>query len=146
MKIHLKPVLGVKNFTREQATCEAGQDPDFHSRSLWQAIEDAKAGKPGCQFPAWDVFAQIIPPVEAEKYPVNIFDPTKVISQKDYPLIPFGKITLNENPDNFFQEVEQISFNPTAIVPGWDVSPGKSHNSFHREPRWVHANEWRRSK
>jgi catalase len=119
----MKPKAGVLNFTREEATQKAGEDPDFMSRSLYQAIED---GKKTGNFPQWDVKAQIMRPDQAEKYPINIFDPTKVWSQSDFPLIPFGRITLNENPDNFFQEVEQISFNPTAIVPGWDVTPDPS--------------------
>ncbi|MCJ1287164.1 hypothetical protein MMC26_006512 [Xylographa opegraphella] len=115
VKVHMKPKAGVANFTREEATRIAGEDPDFMSRSLFNAI----AAK---DFPVWDVYVQIIPPQEAQTYKVNIFDPTKVISQADYPLIPFGKITLNENPTNFFSEVEGVSFSPTAIVPGWDVT------------------------
>ena len=116
VKIHMKPRAGIKNFTREEATTIAGMDPDYTSRALFEAIENGEV-------PQWDVFAQIIPPQEAETYKVNIFDPTKVISQKDYPLIPFGKITLNQNATNFFSEVEGVSFSPTAIVPGWDVTP-----------------------
>lgn len=114
-KIHLKPKGGVKNFNRETATRLAGEQPDFTSQALFDAIE-AK------DYPEWTVYAQIIPSAEAAGYKVNIFDPTKTISQKDYPLIPFGKITLNRNPSNFFSEVEGVSFSPTAIVPGWDVT------------------------
>jgi catalase len=114
-KIHLKPKGGVKNFHREKATELAGSDPDFTSRALFDAIESG-------DFPEWTVYAQIIPPQEAAGYKTNIFDPTKTISQKDFPLIPFGKITLNKNTTNFFSEVEGVSFSPTAIVPGWDVT------------------------
>lgn len=113
----------VLNFFREEATKQAGLDPDFMSRSLFNAIED---GKKTGKFPEWTVYAQIKTPKEAEDYPINIFDPTKVWPLSDSPLIPFGKIVLNENPDNFFQEVEQISFSPTAIVPGWDLTADPS--------------------
>lgn len=34
VKIHLKPVNGVKNFTREQATTKAGEDADYEPQSL----------------------------------------------------------------------------------------------------------------
>ena len=115
VKIHMKPKAGVSNFTREEATQKAGEDPDWMSRQLFNAIE-AK------DFPQWDVYAQIIPWQDVASLKVNIFDPTKVISQTDYPLVPFGKITLNENPSNFFSEVEGVSFSPTAIVPGWDLT------------------------
>ena len=119
----MKPKDGIKNFTRQEATKEAGQDPDFLGRSLFDAIED---GKKTGNYPEWEVSAQIIPPGEAEQYPVNIFDPTKTISQKDYPLIPFGKIVLNETPTNYFQDVEQIAFCPSSIVPGWDITADPS--------------------
>lgn len=59
-------------------------------------------------------------------YGVNIFDPTKTVPKNLSPLIQFGKITLNRNPSNEFGEVEQVSFNPTAIVPGWDISADPS--------------------
>lgn len=72
------------------------------------------------------MYAQIIDPQAAENYTTNIFDATKTISQTDFPLIPFGKITLNQNPVNFFSEVEQSAFSPTDIIPGWQVSPDPS--------------------
>ena len=89
------------------------------SRSLFDAIKARR-------FPQWIVHAQIIDPTLAVKLiqkGVNIFDPTKVIPHSDCALTEFGMITLNENPKNFFSEVEGVSFSPTAIVPGWDISP-----------------------
>lgn len=44
------------------------------------------------------------------------------IPTEDFPLIPFGKITLNRNPINYFTEVEQAAFAPANVVPGWDIS------------------------
>src|SRR5271155_5062365 len=121
----MKPKAGVKNFTGEEATKLAGEDPDYTSRVL---CNDIATGN----FPSWHVFAQIMPPHDAEIYKVNIFDPTKVWSQSGYPLVPFGKITLNQNPTNFFSEVEGVPFSPAAIVPGWGVTPdpSKCHTCF----------------
>ena len=50
---------------------------------------------------------------------------TKTVSQKDYPLIEVGRMTLNRNPENYFNEVEQVTFSPGNIVPGIDFSPDK---------------------
>ena len=47
-----------------------------------------------------------------------MLDPTKVVSQKDYPLIKIGKIVLNRNVDNYFAETEQSAFSPGNLVPG----------------------------
>ncbi len=45
-------------------------------------------------------------------------DPTKVWSEYLFPLIEVGTMTLNRNPQNFFAELEQAAFTPSATVPG----------------------------
>lgn len=121
VRIHMDPVLGKKNMTEEQATELAGREPEYHSRILFEAIEKAKRGE--CPYPEWDVSAQIITPEKALTLSVNVFDPTKTIPFGEVPKKKFGKIVLNENPDNFFAEVEQSAFSPTNVVPGWALSP-----------------------
>lgn len=59
---------------------------------------------------------------QAEHFRYNILDLTKVWPHKEYPLRPFGKIVLNENPKNYFAEVEQVAFSPSHIVPGIEPS------------------------
>ncbi|MBA3525276.1 MAG: catalase, partial [Geodermatophilaceae bacterium] len=58
-------------------------------------------------------------------YRFNPFDLTKVWPHADYPLIEVGKMTLNRNPQNFFAEIEQSAFEPSATVPGIAFSPNK---------------------
>jgi len=64
------------------------------------------------------LYIQVIDPKEAETYRWNIFDITKTVSHEDYPLKPVGKLTLNKNPMNYFQEIEQAAFSPSTMVPG----------------------------
>lgn len=59
-----------------------------------------------------------MPEAEGPKYRWNIFDVTKVWPHGDYPLIPVGKLVLNKNPANYFQDVEQSAFSPGHLVPG----------------------------
>jgi len=66
-----------------------------------------------------------MPEKEALNYRFDIFDVTKVISQKDYPLIYVGDMVLNRNPQNFFSETEQVAYNPGNLVPGMQVTPDK---------------------
>merc|ERR1712080_326826 len=40
----------------------------------------------------------------------------------DFPLRRFGKFTLNENPKNYFAEVEQAAFSPANSVPSMQPS------------------------
>ena len=118
IKLHFKTDQGIKNLTRQEATGLAGTDPDHATRDLFDSI---KRG----EFPSWSVYVQIMKPEEAPDYRFDAFDVTKVWSQKDYPLIPIGKMVLNRNPENYFAEVEQAAFSPGNLVPGIAVSPDK---------------------
>ncbi len=66
-----------------------------------------------------------MPYEDAKTYRFNPFDLTKVWPHSDYPLIKVGTMTLNKNPDNFFAQIEQAAFEPSAIVPGIGFSPDK---------------------
>jgi catalase len=66
-----------------------------------------------------------MPEAEAKDYRFDVFDITKVWPHSDYPLIPFGKMTLNRNPKNYFAEVEQAAFSPSHFVPGIEPSMDK---------------------
>lgn len=90
VKIHLKSDQGTKAFSAEEATKVAGTDPDHNIRDLFEAIERK-------EFPTWTAYLQVMDPKDAETYRWNIFDMTKIWPHADYPLIPFGKLTLNRN-------------------------------------------------
>ncbi|MGC3124452.1 catalase, partial [Enterococcus faecalis] len=55
----------------------------------------------------------------------RLVDVTKTVSQKEYPLIEVVTMTLNRNPENYFAEVEQVTFSPGNFVPGIEASPDK---------------------
>ncbi|MBS8266122.1 catalase [Mesobacillus boroniphilus] len=118
IKYHFKTEQGVKNLSADAAAKIAGENPDYHTEDLFNAIE---AG----DFPAWKLYVQIMPLEDANTYRFDPFDVTKVWSQKDYPLIEVGRMVLDRNPDNYFAEVEQATFSPGTLVPGVDVSPDK---------------------
>lgn len=50
-------------------------------------------------------YLQVMTFEQAEKWPMNPFDVTKVWPHCDFPLIPVGTMTLNRNPKNYFAEV-----------------------------------------
>jgi len=118
VKIHFKTEQGIKTLTREEAGKLAGDDPDHATRDLYDSI--AKK-----EFPSWKVHVQVMPAAEAEKYRFNVFDITKVWPHGDYPLIPFGRMVLDRNPENYFADVEQAAFSPGNLVPGIAPSPDK---------------------
>ena len=118
VKLHFKTKSGIKNFTAEQADALKGPEPDYATKDLFNHIESGKTAE-------WKLFIQAMPETDAIKYRFNIFDVTKVISQKDYPLIPIGEMVLNKNPLNYFADTEQSAFSPGHLVPGMEPSPDK---------------------
>ncbi len=118
VKYHFHSNQGVEGLTGEEATRIAGQDADHHRRDLYDAIEQG-------DFPSWKLSVQVMPYEDAKTYRFNPFDLTKVWPHADYPLIEVGTMTLNRNPENFFAQIEQAAFEPSALVPGIGFSPDK---------------------
>lgn len=118
VKWHLKTKQGIQCLTDEAASKIAGEDLDYHRRDLLTSIEQGK-------YPQWQVQIQIMPEKDAETYPINPFDLTKVWPHKDYPVMDVGILELNRNPDNYFAEVEQAAFEPGNMPPGIGASPDK---------------------
>ncbi|OLN81570.1 Peroxisomal catalase [Colletotrichum chlorophyti] len=115
VQIHLKTDQGNKTFTNEEAAKMASENPDWHTQDLFEAIERG-------EHPSWTVYVQTLTQEQAEKFKWNIFDLTKVWPQSEVPLRPFGKLTLNKNPENYFAEIEQAAFAPSHLVPGVEPS------------------------
>ena len=118
VKFHWKTQQGIQCFTQEEADRIAGQDADYHTRQLFEAIERG-------DFPKWTLHVQIMPEAEAEHYRWNPFDLTKVWPHGDYPLMEVGVLELNRNPQNYFADIEQAAFAPSNVVPGISFSPDK---------------------
>jgi catalase len=111
VKIHFKPDAGIETLSQKDAVRLAGEEPDYHVKDMYNAIERG-------EYPSWTMMLQVMEPKEAETYKWNIFDITKIWPHKDYPLIPVGRLTLNRNPDNHFQDIEQAAFSPSTLIPG----------------------------
>ncbi|CAJ0576852.1 unnamed protein product, partial [Mesorhabditis spiculigera] len=117
-KFHFKTKQGNKFLEDKEATKLAGEDPDYAIRDLFNSIEKGF-------FPEWTMYIQIMQYAQAETWEFNPFDVTKIWPHKEFPLIPVGKLVLNRNPQNYFQEVEQSAFCPAHVVPGIEFSPDR---------------------
>ena len=115
VKFHWKPLLGVHSVVWDEAQKISGKDPDFHRRDLWEAIENG-------DYPEWEFGVQIVEEEDEHKFDFDLLDATKIIPEELVPVKRIGKLTLNRNPDNFFAETEQVSFNPGHVVPGIDIT------------------------
>jgi catalase len=115
VKFHWRPKLGLQSTVWDETVKIAGADPDFHRRDMFEAIE---AG----DFPAWEFAVQLFTQEEADKFPFDHLDATKLIPEELVPLKVIGRMVLDRWPTNFFAETEQVAYCPANIVPGIDFS------------------------
>ncbi|MBK4734959.1 catalase [Noviherbaspirillum pedocola] len=115
VKFHWRPKLGLQSTVWDEALKIAGADPDFHRRDLFDAIQNG-------DFPEWELAVQLFSQEEADKFPFDHLDATKVIPEETVPLKVIGRMVLDRWPDNFFAETEQVAFCPSHVVPGIDFS------------------------
>ena len=118
VKFHFKTLQGIETITNKEAEAIVAKDRESNQRDLFENIQ---AGN----FPKWSFEIQIMTNEEAKNCSFDPFDLTKVWPHGDYPMIKVGTMTLNENPKNYFNEIEQASFSPSNVVPGVSFSPDK---------------------
>ncbi|MGL4570415.1 MAG: catalase [Clostridium sp.] len=118
IKYHWVPVLGVKTINRNEAELLAGLDPDVATRDLYDTISEGMEVQ-------YDFKVQVMEMNMVDKLDFNPLDATKVWPEEKFPLINVGKMILNENPKNFFGEVEQIAFCPSNLISGIELSNDK---------------------
>jgi len=115
VKFHWTPLQGTHSLVWDEAVKISGADPDFHRRDLWEAIESGN-------FPEWELGLQIFTEEQAQSFPFDILDATKIVPEELVPLTPVGRLVLDRNPDNFFAETEQVAFCTAHVVPGIDFT------------------------
>ncbi|MXV61267.1 catalase [Natronorubrum sp. JWXQ-INN-674] len=115
VKLHWKPKYGTHQLVWDETQKLAGKDADFNRRNLYDAIENGT-------YPEWELGVQIVEEDEADQFDFDLLDPTKLIPEEEVPVRPLGKMVLNETPDNFFAETEQVAFHPGNVVPGIDFT------------------------
>ncbi len=118
VKFHFKTDQGIRTLRSEEAARISGEDPQYHQRDLYAALERG-------EYPSWTLKVQVMPEADAATYRFNPFDLTKVWPYQDYPLIEVGKLVLDRAPDNYFADVEQAALNPGNFVPGIGPSPDR---------------------
>ena len=115
VKFHWRPKLGLQSTIWDETVKISGADQDFHRRDMFEAIA---AG----HFPEWEFSVQLFTQEEADKFPFDHLDATKLIPEELVPLKVIGRMVLDRWPNNFFAETEQVAFCPSHVVPGIDFS------------------------
>ena len=115
VKFHWRPKLGLQSTIWDEAVKISGADQDFHRRDMFDAITSGN-------FPEWEFAVQLFTQEDADKFPFDHLDPTKLIPEELVPLKVIGRMVLDRWPNNFFAETEQVAYCPSHIVPGIDFS------------------------
>ncbi len=115
VKFHWRPKLGLQSTVWDEAVKLQSADNDFHRRDLFEAIT---AG----DFPEWELAVQLFTEEEADAFPFDHLDPTKIVPESLVPLTVIGRMVLDRWPDNFFAETEQVAYCPANVPPGIDFS------------------------
>lgn len=118
VKYHWIPKAGERYLDRKTAQELACKDPDIAGRQLYQMLEKGDSIE-------YELCVQLMPQKDAENLSFDPLDDTKVWSEVSYPLYPVGKMTLNQNPTNYREQVEQSAFSPANLVDGIELSADK---------------------
>lgn len=112
------PQQEAKNLTQEEAN-------QIQSTAIEHATLDLRNEIEKGNFPKWDLYVQMLKREDFDKLDFNPVDVTKVWPESIAKLVKVGTMTLNENPSNYFQQVEQAAFSPGTLVPGIEPSEDK---------------------
>lgn len=111
VKFHFIPELGVHSLMWDEALKVCGQDPDFHRKDLFDAIDSGCPAK-------WKFCIQVIPQSREHEFEFDILDATKIWPEELVPLEEIGELVLDRNVDEYFPQVEQAAFCTSHVVPG----------------------------
>ncbi len=109
---------GERNLTQEEANTIQSKVVEHATLDLYNAIDKK-------DFPKWDLYVQMLKKEDFEKLDFNPVDVTKVWPETIAKKVLVGTMTLNQNPTNYFQQVEQAAFSPGTLVPGIEPSEDK---------------------
>ncbi len=118
VKYHWIPDAGERYIDSQEAARWNGENPDIAGKDLHDAIA---SGKPV----VYGLYVQLMNPQDETTLPYDPLDDTKIWDERQYPLIPVGRMTLNQNPDNYMEQVEKVAFSPSNLLEGVELSDDK---------------------
>ncbi|MFD1779938.1 catalase [Fredinandcohnia salidurans] len=119
VKYHWEPLKqGIKNLTQKEANEIQATNVSHATQDLYEAIERG-------DYPEWEFCVQIMTDDYHSELDFDPLDDTKLWPTDKFPFLKVGKMVLNKNPENYFNEVEQAAFGTGVLVDGLDFSDDK---------------------
>lgn len=113
VKFNWRTLQGRKNLDPAEVQAVQAKDYSHMTRDLVEAIDRG-------EFPKWDLYIQVLKPEQMAGFDFDPLDPTKI--WPDVPSRKVGQMVLNRNPENVFQETEQVAMAPSNLIPGIEPS------------------------
>ncbi|MFD6211028.1 catalase [Peribacillus sp. NPDC060253] len=118
LKYHWVPLAGEQYIDSKEAARWNSENPDIAGKDLYDTIAAGKTVEYG-------LYVQLMNPDDEATLPFDPLDDTKVWDERQYPLIPVGRMVLNRNPDNYMEQVEKVAFSPSNLLEGAELSDDK---------------------
>ncbi len=118
VKYHFEPIQGIRNLTQKEADSIQSKNFNHATQDLYEAIEEGN-------YPEWELRVQVMSDDEHPELDFDPLDDTKLWPKDQFPWIPVGKLVLDRNPEDYFNEVEQVAFGTGVLVDGMDFSDDK---------------------
>ncbi len=119
IKYHWEPLKqGIRNLTQKEAEDIQAKNFNHATQDLFEAIARG-------DYPEWELCVQILSDDEHPELDFDPLDDTKLWPKEQFPFLPIGKMTLNRNPVDYFNEVELSAFGTGVLVDGLDFSDDK---------------------
>ncbi|WP_207425596.1 catalase [Pedobacter sp. SYSU D00535] len=118
IKYHWEPLQGIKNLTQAEAESIQAKNFNHATQDLYEAIERG-------EYPEWELCIQMMSDDDHPELDFDPLDDTKIWPQDQFPWLPVGKMVLDRNPEDYFNEVEQSAFGTGVLVDGLDFSDDK---------------------
>lgn len=118
VKYTWKTLQGEKYMTVKEAEVQQGKDFQHATVDLYNAITQSN-------YPKWDLYVQMIKEEDLNTFDFYPLDATKDWPESIIPMVKVGTMTLNKNPKNYFEEIEQMAFSPGSLIPGVEPSEDK---------------------
>lgn len=118
VKYRWVPLAGEQYIDAQEAAKLAGENPDYSGKDLYDTIAQGTPVQYG-------LYVQLMNPQDEAMLSFDPLDDTKVWDVRQYPLLPVGRLVLNQNPTNYLDQIEKLAFSPSNLLEGVEVSDDK---------------------
>lgn len=118
VKYHWVPFAGIQYIDRQESARLAGLNPDLACQELYDTLAAGRTVEYG-------LYVQLMNPGDEARLPYDPLDDTKIWDERQYPLLPVGRLVLNRNPDHYMEQVEKLAFSPSNLLEGAELSDDK---------------------